>query len=42
LALGFSKVEVRDALSKIEDKGIQSAEEQIKEALRLLAGSKDR
>ncbi len=42
LALGFTRGEARDALSKVRDKGIVSTEDQIKEALRILAMPKDR
>ncbi|NLI93611.1 MAG: Holliday junction branch migration protein RuvA [Peptococcaceae bacterium] len=37
LVLGFSRNEARDALSRVDEKGVQSTEERIKEALRLLA-----
>ncbi|RNC29697.1 MAG: Holliday junction ATP-dependent DNA helicase RuvA [Candidatus Dichloromethanomonas elyunquensis] len=37
LVLGFSRNEAREALSKAEEKGVQSTEDRIKEALRLLA-----
>jgi len=38
LALGFSRYEARDALVRAEKKGLSSMEDQLKEALRLLAG----
>lgn len=42
LALGFSRAEAREALAKVKEKGAGSTEDQIKEALRLLAMPKDR
>ncbi|RJE46768.1 MULTISPECIES: Holliday junction branch migration protein RuvA [unclassified Dehalobacter] len=38
LALGFSRYEARDALTRAEKRGLSSMEDQLKEALRLLAG----
>lgn len=37
LSLGFSRAEARTALAKVDKKGITSVEDQLKEALRMLA-----
>ncbi|MGI6449775.1 MAG: Holliday junction branch migration protein RuvA [Desulfitobacteriia bacterium] len=40
LALGFSRQEAREALTKVQARGINVTEDQIKEALRLLVSKK--
>lgn len=42
LALGFSRIEARNALNKVDKNRISSTEDQIKEALRLLAMPTDK